>query len=270
MQHESSQEMDPSEGSGMNPPIPNNEAERLEAVTRLNQVHSENQPALIALRNTARTLLRARWPLSGLSKRKPSACSPCVSFPKIPGIPARSGVQGNGDARDCSVCQYTILESDHLVIPDLKEFMDNGEGAIPPGRPSENKRRKWVGIPFPGQRPRGGIELRPLVPISMPLPPSTTRTAAAVGTLRSVDVEPRPDSESGKLKFWRGLACDAGECLEERALAPSSRQFAAASGRVQEKAANGESTLYYGRAWPFSERDPPEQHRRPCRLSVQG
>ena len=34
--------------------------------------------------------------------------------------------------RECSICQYTIMESDHLVIPDLKEFLERGDGASYP------------------------------------------------------------------------------------------------------------------------------------------
>ena len=170
MQHESSQEMDPSEGSGMNPPIPNNEAERLEAVTRLNQVHSENQPALIALRNTARTLLRAPVAFIGFIEEETQRLLTVCIVPQNTGntLPAAE-FKEMVTPRDCSVCQYTILESDHLVIPDLKEFMDNGKGQSLP-EAFRKQAEEVGGYPIPWPTPEGGSNCVP--PIFMPVPPS--------------------------------------------------------------------------------------------------
>ena len=203
-------------GSDRTPPVPGNEAERLEEVIRLNQVHAENQPALIALRNTARTLLRAPVAFIGFIEEETQRLLTVCVVPK----------QGEGAAppaefkemvtpRDCSVCQYTILETSHLVIPDLGEFIRTGRGQTLP-HAFRKQAEELGGYPIPWPTPDGGIEMRPAHFYAGAT--IQTRSGAAVGTFCIVDIVPRPDFGDREIEILESLARQAGEYLEERAL----------------------------------------------------
>ena len=239
MQDESSEEVERFGGSGTTPPVPTNEAERLEAVTRLNQVHAENQPALIALRNTARTLLRAPVAFIGFIEEETQRLLTVCIVPQNAGnaLPATE-FKEMVTPRDCSVCQYTILESDHLVIPDLTEFIRTGKGRSLPA--AFRKQAEEVGgYPIPWPAPDGGIEMRPAHFYAGAT--IKTRSGAAVGTFCIVDVVPRPDFGEREIDILESLARQAGEYLEERALLrhPANLQLLQ---DVQKRAASEDST----------------------------
>ena len=197
-------------------PIPENETDRLDAVFRLNQVHSESQPALVALRNTARRLLGTPVAFIGMieeeTQRLLTVCiDPQGADAAIDAVDFKELIT----PRDCSVCQYTIMEQDHLVIPDLNEFM---KGEVGEDFPEEFRQQAMAmgGYPIPWPTSDGGIELKP----AQFYAGATIRTADGlhIGTLCVIDVIPRPDFGLAEVKILESLAAQASEYLEDRAL----------------------------------------------------
>ena len=91
-------------------PKPSQEGQRLEAVTGLNQIHSENQPALIALRNTAQALLRTPVAFIGFIEEDTQRLLTVCVIPQEPESKAAAvEFKEMLTPRDCSICQYLSL-----------------------------------------------------------------------------------------------------------------------------------------------------------------
>ena len=117
--------------------------------------------------------------------------------------------------RVCSICQYTIMESDHLVIPDLPAFLEHGDGASYPEEFLQQAKQVG-GYPIPWPDGDGGITLKPALFYAG----ATIRTSQGmhVGTFCVVDVVLRPDFGVREIEILENLAAQAAEYLEERAL----------------------------------------------------
>lgn len=197
-------------------PRPVEEGRRLEAVTGLNQVHSENQPALIALRNTAQALLRTPVAFIGFIEEDTQRLLTVCVIPQQPESKAKAvEFKEMLTPRDCSICQYTIMEQDHLVIPDLKAFMSGEHGQNYP-EAFRKQAEEIGGYPIPWPTPNGEIEMRPAHFYAG----ATIRTQNGmhVGTFCVVDVHPRPDFGIREIEILESLASQAAQYLEERAL----------------------------------------------------
>ena len=103
-------------------PKPANEAQRLDAVTGLNQANSEQQPELVALRNAARSLLKMPVAFIGFIEDNTQRLLTVTVAPQGTQACDPLDFKEMLTPRECSICQYTIMESNHLVIPDLKEL----------------------------------------------------------------------------------------------------------------------------------------------------
>ncbi|MEE2645373.1 MAG: NAD(P)/FAD-dependent oxidoreductase [Myxococcota bacterium] len=198
------------------PPVPLQEDQRRDAVTALNQLHTENQPALIALRNTAQALLRTPVAfISFIEDETQRLLTVCV-VPKERGEPV-SSVEFKEfiTPRDCSICQYTIMEKDHLVIPNLKAFLSGDHGQHYP-EVFRKQAAEVGGYPIPWPTPEGGLEMRPAHFYAG----ATIRTKSGmhVGTFCVIDVIPRPDFGIREVEILESLAAQAAQYMEERAL----------------------------------------------------
>ena len=197
------------------PPIPDNERERLGAVQDLNQVHSESQPALIALRNTARRLLKAPVAFIGMIEEETQRLLTVCIIPQgkdaAPGVDFKEMVT----PRDCSVCQYTIMESDHLVIRDMDAFMRGETGKHYPAE-FRQQALDLGGYPIPWPNQDGEIEMRPAQFYAGAT--IVSRQGFHIGTFCIVDVIPRPEFGAAEIKILEDLAAQAAEYLEDRAL----------------------------------------------------
>ena len=110
-------------------PKPANEAERLDAVTGLNQANSEHQPELVALRNTAQVLLKVPVAFISFIENRTQRLLTVTVVPQDVRSCESLDFKEMLTPRECSICQYTIMEPNHLVIPDLNEFLKHGDGA---------------------------------------------------------------------------------------------------------------------------------------------
>ena len=171
-------------------PKPANEPQRLDAVTGLNQANSEHQPELVALRNAARSLLKMPVAFIGFIEDSTQRLLTVTVAPQGEQVCEPLDFKEMLTPRECSICQYTIMESDHLVIPDLKEFLEHGDGASYPAEFLEQAKQVG-GYPIPWPDGEGGITLKPAHFYAG----ATIRTSKglAVGTFCVVDVVPRPD-----------------------------------------------------------------------------
>ena len=138
-------------------PKPENEPQRLDAVTGLNQANSEHQPELVALRNAARALLKMPVAFIGFIEDNTQRLLTVTVTPQGEQVCEPLDFKELLTPRECSICQYTIMESDHLVIPDLKEFLERGDGASYPVEFLEQAKQVG-GIPSPG--PMGRVASR--------------------------------------------------------------------------------------------------------------
>ena len=142
--------------------------------------------------------------------------------------------------RVCSICQYTIMESDHLVIPDLPAFLEHGDGASYPEEFLQQAKQVG-GYPIPWPDGDGGITLKPALFYAG----ATIRTSQGmhVGTFCVVDVVLRPDFGVREIEILENLAAQAAEYLEERALLrrPANFQLLQQANRISASsvAANG-------------------------------
>ena len=197
-------------------PIPHNEDARLDAVVGLNQTHAETQPALIALRNTARALLRTPVAFIGfIEEESQRLLTVCVVPQEESSTTGPIEFKEMLTPRNCSLCQFTIMESDHLVIPDLIAFLDGKTGENFPAAFREQA-KEVGGYPIPWPSPDGGVVMKPALFYAG----ATIRTKAGlhVGTFCVVDVVPRPDFGRQEVDILEGLAAQAAACLEERAV----------------------------------------------------
>ena len=91
-------------------PIPENEVERLGAVVGLNQVHSESQPALVALRNTAQRLFHTPVAFIGMIEEETQRLlTVCIAPQGAEATTPAADFKEMVTPRDCSICQYTIM-----------------------------------------------------------------------------------------------------------------------------------------------------------------
>ena len=196
-------------------PKPDNECKRLDAVTGLNQSNSEHQPELIALRNAARLLLKMPVAFIGFIEDNTQRLLTVTVAPQGDQACDPLDFKEMLTPRECSICQYTIMESDHLVIPDLKEFLEHGDGASYPAEFLEQAKQVG-GYPIPWPDGAGGITLKPAHFYAG----ATIRTSTGmhVGTFCVVDVMPRPDFGVREIEVLENLAAQAADYLEERAL----------------------------------------------------
>ena len=196
-------------------PRPANEAERLDAVTGLNQANSEHQPELVALRNAAKSLLKMPVAFIGFIESNEQRLLTVTVAPKDDRSCEPLDLKEMLTPRECSICQYTIMENNHLVIPDLKEFLERGDGASYPAEFLEQAKQVG-GYPIPWPDGEGGITLKPAHFYAG----ATIRTSKglAVGTFCVVDVVPRPDFGVREIEVLESLAAQAADYLEERAL----------------------------------------------------
>jgi len=196
-------------------PKPANEAERLDAVTGLNQANSEHQPELVALRNAAKSLLKMPVAFIGFIESDEQRLLTVTVEPKDDQSCEPLDFKEMVTPRECSICQYTIMENHHLVIPDLNNFLEHGDGA---NYPDEFlKQAKQVGgYPIPWPDGAGGITLKPAHFYAG----ATIRTSKGlhVGTFCVIDVVPRPDFGEREVEVLENLAQQAADYLEERAL----------------------------------------------------
>ena len=196
-------------------PKPANEAERLDAVIGLNQSNSEHQPELVALRNAAKSLLKMPVAFIGFIENNTQRLLTVTIVPKDNQSCGALDFKEMLTPRECSICQYTIMESNHLVIPDLHEFINNGDGANYPDEFLEQARQVG-GYPIPWPDGSGGITFKPAHFYAG----ATIRTSKGlhVGTFCVVDVVPRPDFGRREIEVLENLAEQAADYLEERAL----------------------------------------------------
>ena len=204
----------PHQQRGANPK-PANEPQRLDAVTGLNQANSEHQPELVALRNAARSLLKMPVAFIGFIEDNTQRLLTVTVAPQGEQACDPLDFKEMLTPRECSICQYTIMESDHLVIPDLKEFLEHGDGASYPAEFLEQAKQVG-GYPIPWPDGAGGITLKPAHFYAG----ATIRTSKGmhVGTFCVVDVVPRPDFGVREIDVLENLAAQAADYLEERAL----------------------------------------------------
>jgi NAD(P) transhydrogenase len=198
------------------PPIPANEAERVRTVHDLNQLHSEAQPELAGLRDAAQRLLQIPFAAITLIE---GAVQRSVTTRVEPSPQDSLGIafEGRGKEipRNCTVCQHTIMEDDHLVVPDLRRFLlDEAAGIYP--KPFLDQVRAIQGYPIPWPSLDGKTTLRGAVFYAG----VSIRTAAGlnVGTLCVMDVEPRPDFSLEHIDILRELGRLTAKHLELRAL----------------------------------------------------
>ncbi len=197
-------------------PIPENEEARLGAVVGLNQVHSETQPALVALRNTAQRLFQTPVAFIGMIEEETQRLlTVCIAPQGAESTTPTADFKDMVTPRDCSICQYTIMEKDHLVIPDMDAFM---RGEVGSDFPEEFRQQasELGGYPIPWPTPDGEIELRPAHFYAGAT--IRTREGLHIGTFCVVDVVPRPDFGAAQIQILESLAGQAAEYLEDRAL----------------------------------------------------
>ncbi len=213
-------------------PRPANEAERLDAVTGLNQANSEHQPELVALRNAAKSLLKMPVAFIGFIEDKTQRLLTVAVAPKDDQSCESLDFKEMLTPREYLICQYTIMETDHLVIPDLNEFLKHGDGANYPDEFLEQARQVG-GYPIPWPDGAGGITLKPAHFYAG----ATIRTSKGlhVGTFCVVDVVPRPDFGEREIEVLENLADQAADYLEERALLrrPANFRFCSTSAAVK-------------------------------------
>jgi hypothetical protein len=115
------------------PPVPTNEAERVSAVYDLNQLHSEVQADLAGLRDAAQRLLQMPMAFIALMEGdvQRSVMTRVQPDPRDPHGIAFEG-RGKEIPRNCTMCQNTIMEDDHLVVPDVRRFILEESGGIYP------------------------------------------------------------------------------------------------------------------------------------------
>ena len=221
-------------------PKPSNESARLESVTGLNQANAEHQPELVALRNAARSLLQMPVAFIGFIEDETQRLLTVSIVPRADEGLASMDFKEMVTPRVCSICQYTIMESDHLVIPDLPAFLEHGDGASYPEEFLQQAKQVG-GYPIPWPDGDGGITLKPALFYAG----ATIRTSQGmhVGTFCVVDVVPRPDFGVREIEILENLAAQAAEYLEERALLrrPANFQLLQQASRMSDSstAANG-------------------------------
>ena len=196
-------------------PKPANEAERLDAVTGLNQANSEHQPELVALRNTAQALLNVPVAFISFIENRTQRLLTVTVVPQDVRSCESLDFKEMLTPRECSICQYTIMEPNHLVIPDLNEFLKHGDGA---NYPDEflAQAMQVGGYPIPWPDGAEGITLK----AAHFYAGATIRTSKGlhVGTFCVLDVVPRPDFGEREIEVLENLAEQAADYLEERAL----------------------------------------------------
>ena len=196
-------------------PKPDNEADRLDAVIGLNQANSEHQPELVALRNAAKSLLKMPVAFIGFIENNDQRLLTVTVAPKDDQSCEPLDFKEMLTPRECSICQYTIMETNHLVIPNLNEFLEHGDGANYPDEFLEQAKQVG-GYPIPWPDGAGGITLKPAHFYAG----ATIRTSKGlhVGTFCVIDVVPRPDFGEREIEVLENLAGQAADYLEERAL----------------------------------------------------
>lgn len=161
-------------------PIPNNEADRLDALTRYCVLDTPPEPAFDRLAWIAKHIFETPTALVSLIDRDRQW------------FKSRIGLEANETPRDISFCGHAVFHRGALVVPDATKdprFSDNPLVTGPLGL------RFYVGMPLINS---GGF---------------------ALGTLCVIDYQPRPEPQAEQMEALRLLANAVVDALELRATA---------------------------------------------------